>query len=666
MAERKKHSGFWYSQDESGEWVKQGPVERQQHKGFWYEQDDDGSWAKAEAAGSPWGRIGKEAGIGMIESIPAAFGGYVGGAAGGVAGKSPQAAVAGAAAGSGVGEALYQGAKYLQEKVGIPTLTPPPRSFGEFGEKVAWATATGPLEATRSILKGVGPPIKGAIWGYPHEAARLADRFNLPFTKGVQKQTLGTVTPESIIRRTITGFAEFYGSDKRLARELSRAADDVARDMSGMRLSPTEAGKLAQETVRSVVKNSGERLGAVSDTIIKEAGDPGIVLKDNVSKAAQEMLDEGWLKAIEDFPALGGVESASKARNILQDFAKGTIQEKTGIIDPNTGTEIVRAVDRVIPFSEAKWIRSFLFKLKESGEVDVGKVAIGRLNHALHDGMMDTVRRAGKPELAKAFEEVSTQHHLIMDTIEGKIIRSLLGANEEAAIDLFMRGDRSVSTAAQFFDLVKGKPEVREKIQAAVWRRIIERTLREGSLVSNTLEGQMKQIRRQGLETIFNAEQLTVIDDFAKAANYASLPAGVTRPLSSHGPSLLALGQSTAIIAGAGGMAGSIVTGNAPGFLISGAGTTAVVVGPYIMAKWMTRPAAVRAMTKAMKTPVGSKKAGQIASALLAMAIQTERRMKHSGELPEEQDTLQRQAGPPQLDIPFSPVPSTPPSVIIR
>jgi hypothetical protein len=665
MAERRKHSGFWYSRDESGEWVKQDPVERQQHEGYWYEREGDGSWAKAEAVGSAWGRIGKEAGVGIIESIPAAVGGYVGGAAGALAGKSPQAAAAGAATGSGAGEALYQGAKYVQDKLGIPTLTPPPQSFDEFGEKVAWATATGPLEATGSILKGVGPPIKGAIFGYPHEAARLADKFDLSFTQGVQAQTLSKVTPESIVRRTITGFAQFYESDRRLATELSRAAEDVAREISGMRLSPTEAGKLAQETVRSIIKNSGERLGGVSDSIIRETSDPGIVIKNNVSKAAQGILDEGWLKAIEDFPSLGGVETANKARNILRDFAQGVRREETGLFDV-AGEKIIREVDRVIPFSEAKWIRSFLFKIKQSGEVDVGKEAIGRLNHALHDAMMDTVRKAGRPDLADAFEAASSQHRFVMDTIEGKIIRSLLGANEEAAIDLFMRGDRSVSTATQFFDLIKGKPEVKEKIQAAVWRRIIERTIKEGSLVSNTLEGQLKQVRKQGMETIFSPEQLGAINDFSKAANYASLPAGVTKPLSSHGPSLLALGQSTAIVAGAGGMAGSIVTGNAPGFLISGAGTTAVIAGPYIMAKWMTRPDAVRAMTKAMKTPVGSKKAGQLASALLAMAIQTERRMKYSGEIPAEPDTIQQQAGPPQLDIPFSPVPTPRPSVMIR
>jgi hypothetical protein len=269
-------------------------------------------------------------------------------------------------------------------------------------------------------------------------------------------------------------------------------------------------------------------------------------------------------------------------------------------------------VPKNLTFADAKLLRTLLFKLKESGDMNLGKGALGQLNAALHASMKDALVQGGQPQLATAFENASTRYRETQKALENSVIDRLFTTDKpDTAIDVLLH-EGSSKTGMDLVNKLVVNPNKRAIIQRALVERMLNNAQQEGILVRGSLENIVETLGEPAMNSIFSNQPglLDKVRRFTKLVDTISLSPALKKPISSQSPTLIGLLQGGALMGGVGGAFRGGRGGDTQDVLrgaVEGAALMGVaLLTPAMLAKVMTRPGAVDLLTRAATTPIGS------------------------------------------------------------
>jgi hypothetical protein len=461
---------------------------------------------------------------------------------------------------------------------------------------------------------------------------KLGMEFKVPMTRAQQTQGNFQSMWESIVRRSLLGSAVFRKFDATANQQLVKAADQIAASISGTKMTTYEAGEFVQKALVDADAAAGAAYeNVVGKTVLPQAGKIPLAVTGDLRSAAQELLKE-IEKPTKFAPALRNVEGLQKSIDVLRNFAEpfDVVPATTSPLVAPVGTGLGTApittaaqkVPRTLTFEDAKLLRTLLFKVRESGEMNIGKGSLGQLNKALDESMQTALKDAGRPDLAKAFRSASDSYREFKDLFENSVIEGLAKSDKpDTIIDVFLREGASKTATDTLGKLVKD-PAKLNVIRRGVFERLFSGAQTEGILVHGKLQNVLDNLGEPAIKSLFGSDPalLSKIKRFSKLVDTVSLGTNLTRPVSSQAPSLLALGES-GIVGGAlgGGMVATALHSPQGLFLALGtAGST--MLGPLVLAKIMTRPAAVDMLNRALTTSATSTAGISLLNKLSAIA----------------------------------------------
>ena len=620
-----------------------------------------------DSAPSSTGRMARTAaGLGLDIGYPAL--GAVGGGILGIPG-GPGGIAIGAGIGAAGMESLHQLLKQGQVMLGgEPLGEPPPETSREAAGRIGMAGALGPLQEAAGIRQAagaasvVGPALrKGAeylklvkpkIPGIPE----LAAEFKVPVTPGEQTQGIAIASIEALLKRSMGGsgvYHEYYRDIVNPA--LVKAGRQIADDISGMKMSPREAGVYVQKALKTFRETTGNAYGAVLEDISTQAGSRvQLDMTGPLQQSAKELLGQ-WSIPGPVGERVRDVEAVGKAMRILEAIADPTVTRQipaSAILDPEgLPTRAARTVKEIVPltFDDARKLRTLLFKITESGEMSIGKGLLGQLNHSLDEAMGAALRKAGRGDLVTKFHLATKRFHYSRNLLEQSTMESVAKTDKFETILDMLTFEKGSESAMRTLRHIIREPEKRQAIKRAIWEQIFEAPHKgavvEGVLIGDRLERILDNIGGPALKAIFGPNELSEIRRFTKLADTISLKSTLTRPITAAGPTLMALGQSSAAIGGFyQASKGETAGEKAGGWLLAGFG----LLSPYMMSRMLTRPGATQIMTKALTTPAETPAGRAIAARLAAWAVQYQQRQSR-----EDQRELERRA----TELPPIPIP---------
>ena len=531
------------------------------------------------------------------------LGAMIGGAVGSVGGPI------GAVAGGALGAAAMENIKLLgRQAMGEKTPT-----GSELAVDLGAAGAGGAMQEFT-------PAIKAALGKTPvmlTAAQKLGLEFGVPLTKAQQEGGTMRVAFENVIRRSFGTQGIFRKQlEEPQNAALANAASQIADQIAPRSATQREVGTFVQGRIQAAREAAGN-VYAQSLEQISAAGARDVPINlERLKAPAKEILDA--LKLPQDYSAgVSNVESRQRAIDFLKQFLTTT---KT----TQEGTQAAVEVPKKLTFEEARRLRTTLFSLTNSGQLDIGKGQLAHFNHELDAVMKAALGDVGRSDLAQMFGAASGNFHKVSDLIDKQTIKRLAntGAPELVADILLSKGTES--STLDLRQLIG--PQNMKSVERALWEKMFERTLESSNevMAGARLNQAWDKLGPDVKTAIWgnNPENLSKINRFIDLASRVGLKKEVGEPVTQS--SLMAFGQFAKGIAAMGAGAkyvfGMSPSGSVELALGSGA---AVTLGPAAIAKWLVRPGAIDVATQALKTPLDTKKGVELGYRIL-MAIEAQ------------------------------------------
>jgi hypothetical protein len=300
---------------------------------------------------------------------------------------------------------------------------------------------------------------------------------------------------------------------------------------------------------------------------------------------------------------LGGVQNPG--RSIEVQALPTNVASKTGTVTGKSGEVPVQAA---ISWDEARSMRSLLFKISRTGEVDIGKGAISQITAAVDDAMTKGLEQVGRKDLAQQFRGASNRFRINSELLKTSTMEAIARSDKPGLILDVLKQDPATGITT-FRRLAHSQPGVVEAVERKLWENVFADAQTEGVLLGNSLERHLdKGLGGEAAKAIWgrNPETLDKIKRFVKLADTMSLRPSLTTPESSANPSLMSLGQSGAALGALTGAVESVFHNSPAGFALSLGALGSVTVGPYQLAKAMTSPRNTEMLIQALKTPAAS------------------------------------------------------------
>lgn len=556
-------------------------------------------------------------------------GAYIGGAAASALGPeaTPFGVVGGRLLGGALGAMAGESARQnlSGEKMDIPAIVEAAPGGALQEAKAALEAADIGKVATKLRLLQEHPVVttpEGKTFTLPRgisDTNRAAIEQGVPLTRG---QYTGRVAMENVIRRSLGAnppFAELADAqNKALKQGAERIADALAPSITS--LTPEEIGPAIENQVNAHLTTLGESVGAVGDVVRQRAGNFLIkfgstpveykgtttTIRNMAASLLRDMTVPGFERST------GNIESVSKARAILSDF-----------LDTDKMT-----IDRAIQ------LKSLLFKISNSGEVDVGKGAISQMTHAVDSAVQNTLKKAGMGDLADQFAKVNANYRTAKDTAETAVVSALMkraASKPDTVADLLLsRAADPTETVKQLEKLVG--PQNMQNYSRSLWKRMFERTLQADDIVTPNLTKQFNSLGEPVQKALFGRDPETL----AKMKRFVALVdrIGLTHQAvnGGEGTSLLAFGQAAGATELARGAFEAVFSADKSfgSFVLRGLGSGAVLVAPSAIARIMTRPAAIDVLNRALTTPTSTAAGRALAFRLFTMleSVSTQNQMQ--------------------------------------
>lgn len=506
----------------------------------------------------------------------------MGALAGGIAGASlgPPGVIGGGAIGAVGGETLKQIKRRIMGEGGAP------KTLTESIVNALGVAAGGAAQEAGPLLRQLSQAPKA-----PLPAQKLAMEFGVPMTKAQQTQGGVRSAYESILRRSFGGPGVFREFDEVQNARIGKAADEIADSITTKGLSKQEFGTFVGSKLQAADAAASKIYDEALEVVSRSgASEVPVFVKGPLQQRASELVRQ--IELPPDFEAgLSNIESRSTAIGILKNFTRA--EKVTKDVSPlvtERGEQITRTTVEPIKMTweQARRLRTQLFQLTNSGELNIGKGALKQLNRELDSAMESALVEAEKLDAAYSFRIASSNYKRVQELLDDSVITRLTRNDRpEVVADILL--SRGVGTTAQNLQKLIG-PKNMQSVQRALFERIFDKSLREGVLVGNNIERSLEKIGDESLSALFPPEHLGKIRRFAELADTAALR--VSKPTSAEGPSLLAFGQSGLAVSSAI-QAGKALVQAEPGtFLLYLGGTAAVTLGPRQLARMVTNPKA--------------------------------------------------------------------------
>jgi hypothetical protein len=472
------------------------------------------------------------------------------------------------------------------------------------------------------------------------EVLAEAEHYGIPLTKAEQTQGSIRRFVESMVRRSVGGFRRFAKFDVERNSLLRDIADSIAKSADSAPMDSRSMGEYIQGSLQQVRRAAGEELGATTGEILKSAGDlpldlgkidraTGKYKPSGLVKAARDIVADRKMREISQFMegAHGNVDDVNRAYSILDKFAN-PVEHKA--LDPleqaianNTGNVPISNSDvKPLSLSTAKELRTLLFDIAHSDQSTIGKGSIKRLNAALHDEMMSTLKRSNMPEAAEAFQNASSKYKQTMDLLETDVLQRIAKRGSPETIASVLRGAESESAAIALTKALK--PEQMERVRAAMMQNLLDGSMHpNGLFMTEQFKRAMDDLGPQAQRALFGAELSTELAGFAKAAaRYKLVPSTKELAEGLRLPFMAQLRLSGYASAGSAAGVGSALMSDPTKALFALGGTAGLMAaetgGSALLARMMTKPSVVRDFTRALSVDPMSSVGRQVAARVSA------------------------------------------------
>jgi hypothetical protein len=530
---------------------------------------------------------------------------------GGVIGRplGPPGVALGAGIGAAAGEATHQIGQQIFDPEGAP------QTSAEAAQRISTAGYSGPAQEVGAIRGATKLGQAAKLITPAAEVVQTAAEYSVPLTKAQQNQGTLASMFESVIKKSLGTIGIFR---KRLEEPqnaaLIRGAEKIAEDISAVGGTRANLGLGIKEGIAASDQAASTLYGEALKTISQEGGQNVPLNLTRLQNAATPLYNELALPSAFS-KGLEGVESRNVALKILDSF-----------VNPKE--------DVALTFEMARRLRTQLFALCNSGELNIGKGALKQFNHALDVEMKRALGEAGNPDLVKLFENASGFYRRTQELLEQSIIKRLVKTDRPEEIGKILLTQGGESTVHALRSLI-GVHEM-QRVERGLWEELFSKSVQEGIVVGGRLETKFEALGTEMQKAIWrNPEQLNKVRRFVKLVDTTSLPASMAEPVSAQRQSLLAFGQFAAVTA-LGGSALSTLSGKSDtgDFMLRVGAAATVVVAPTIMARLITRPGAINVLNQALMTPAKSRKGLELGYKLMTLMVAEQLKESHEERKP--------------------------------
>lgn len=467
--------------------------------------------------------------------------------------------------------------------------------------------------AREKLLPQQGRPVAGVLnQNVPVRAlqetepvvAQLASEFGVPVTGSQRTQSTWKSWVTNALKKTLTGGGEFSVYERKANVDFTNAMDMLEREINRIGFTPKAVGQLTQ----SFIDESVSAMEVLWDTevikgVIKKSGNPLVVgfgakSGPELATAAAE-LQKGLNSFTKLTPAAAGNQQINMASEILGAFL-------------NPDRKLVLSLEDMVN------LRRTLRELTSSGVVNIGKNNVKLMNGHIDTAIIRTLKRNGQQGLAQKFRDTSDTYRKFMTAYEHEAIQKIVNSKSpEAIVDLMVNDAVTLQSATEAYHKViarSSNPEGAKRVFGRrLWEIISERVQQEqsisqvgrGVVTRGRLEAQLDKIPKPARELIWGKRLSNKITRLTQLAHYLSPQSGINSPISDQAANLLALGQGASVTAAVAGIAtGFMLEGDAStmAFVASAGILGTVLILPPLMAKLITREAAVDVLLQAART----------------------------------------------------------------
>jgi hypothetical protein len=416
-----------------------------------------------------------------------------------------------------------------------------------------------------------------------------------------------------------------------------------------------DAGRFLRDTLNDVRAIEGEVFGKVKEEIFATTGNVPIPVEP-LQRVAQDILMSPTFTIVGKIQGIGSQETISRAVQILKQFASGMSTETLVPLSDDMfsmlkGPQLREAIENggmviqhdpvPITLAEADSLRSRLFHMSNTGQADLGKGVVGKLNAVLDDSMHATLERL-QPGYGDLYRNASHEYHGKVDLIEKTILKDVAAKSDpEQVLDFIL--NHATESGKNLRQVLK--PDQMQQVEGALWEKILRDASKEGVPVPQQMAKMADKLGPDGFESLFpggkkfaevqkflaesqalqqandsrslwlkeasaNASEAAKNATKARQAQLDALEKGLKggRRTTYEGASRFGLGNIT--YAGAAALGGYGGAQSDLGPVGSAAATVmGLYLGPRVLARILAKPQGVQTLQKAMYTKPGTPEA---------------------------------------------------------
>ncbi len=491
----------------------------------------------------------------------------------------------------------------------------------EAGPALRMARETSMAGRSLNAAERFGPPsIRGGAIG-----ARAIES-GVPMTQGQLTQSTARNAVESVLRRAIFASRIMQDFGRKQATSLKKAADEIANLVSKPGRSRMEWGEWLQGTVEGYHKFYSDAYGEALQQISRRgAGNLELNLSGEMVLEARRLVSK--MQAPGDFPevlqgAEGGLKQASKRLGGLTETFKNVLE------GPRTGgpgelgvlEDFIIGDPKRLTFDEAIVMRRIFLDVSRRGQSSTGTGALQKMVGVIDEEIGNTLRQRGKADVYKLWRNASSGYKRMMEVTGSRVIKAARAEQSAETIIVKLLGAKGIDLESK----VKLLQEVAmdqgdEVIARGVFEWAFEKSLTEGIPLGGAFERLWEGLGTGAKERLFrsNPEIIGRVERFANTLDTVSLTPDITKPASALSPSLMALGQGSAI---AGGVADMVFNLSGAGLMLGGTTVGVAAFGPALLAKLITRKGGTELAMAALRTPANTKAGQKLISVLEAFS----------------------------------------------
>lgn len=486
------------------------------------------------------------------------------------------------------------------------------------------------------VGKGLGAVGKGtrsliaAAKGPADEIVQLAEKYGVNLSAGQEATKPLLQRLEGTLRKWGVTQDIFQKADKSANARLQKVAADVADDISKSNMTEVQAGEYIGEALEAAGEAASIAYGAKVEPLIAQFGQVDVPLAGGIADTARELLKKF---STGDIKAPQQVESVGAAMRILEDLS----QPVHRFAGPNALNNAVAAgvqvtndmvlqaarnpggfvleIPKKFTLSDAKNMRTLLFKMSNKGQVDMGKGAVAQMNSAIDAAMKQSLEAAGGAPAVSVFEEASKGYRQTQELFENTIISRLSKSDRPGDIVNYLLTQAPETGATKLRALIG--PTKMQAVERSLWEKILTGSTEDGILVGQKLKKTLDNLGPEARAAIFpDPQRLQQVEELAKLADNLAHTKKLAGDPAMQGAGYMGLGVS-----GFGTAATfSVLSGNLPGAILAGAGLATWTLGPRKMAKILSTPGGAAIAKQAMTTPPGTPRGRMIAQVLARIA----------------------------------------------